>query len=176
LGGGGGGFDDAHQPQINPKSTIPKCNLKPDPKTCTTTARREFVVNIISHWFVEAANHTCGDFDRGVDELAAAGLTAVASQRVRPPRVGEAAVQLECKLRTVHEVEDRWVRREFDRAGRASRPGAWGLRVIVQSCLQQSLNTLALLRAPQTCDPPTQPARARHTHPKKGTATPAPPW
>jgi flavin reductase (DIM6/NTAB) family NADH-FMN oxidoreductase RutF len=63
----------------------------------------------MSDWFVEAANHTCGDFDRGVDELALAGLTRVASERVRPPRVGESAVQLECKLRAVHEVVDRWV-------------------------------------------------------------------
>jgi flavin reductase (DIM6/NTAB) family NADH-FMN oxidoreductase RutF len=68
------------------------------------------VVNIISDWFIEAANHTCGDFDRGVDEMALAGLTPAASVKVRPPRVAEAAVQLECKLRTVHEVQDRWAR------------------------------------------------------------------
>lgn len=67
----------------------------------------EFVVNIMSDWFVEAANHTCGDFARGVDEMAAAGLTPQPSERVRPPRVAEAAVQFECKIRTVHEVLDR---------------------------------------------------------------------
>lgn len=43
----------------------------------TSESCREFVVNIISDWFVEAANHTCGDFERGVDEMKLAGLTPV---------------------------------------------------------------------------------------------------
>ena len=64
----------------------------------------EFVVNLVSEWMVEAANHTCGFFDRGVDELALAGLTAVPSVAVAPPRVGECAVQLECVLAGTHPV------------------------------------------------------------------------
>ena len=59
---------------------------------------KEFVVNLISDWYVEAANHTCGFFDRGVDEMELAGLTPQESVRVAPPRVAEAAVQLECRL------------------------------------------------------------------------------
>jgi hypothetical protein len=59
----------------------------------------EFVVNIISEWFAEAANLTCGAFDRGVDEFALSGLTPLPSDRVRAPRVKESAVQFECKLR-----------------------------------------------------------------------------
>jgi len=43
--------------------------------------RREFTVNIISEWFLEAANHTCGPFDSDVDEMALAGLTPVRSHR-----------------------------------------------------------------------------------------------
>ena len=43
----------------------------------------EFVVNIMSEWFVEAANHTCGDYPRGVDEMKLAGLTPLASTKVR---------------------------------------------------------------------------------------------
>lgn len=61
---------------------------------------------MISEWFVEAANHCSGDFPRGADELAAAGLTPAPSARVRPPRVAEAAVAFECRLRAVHEVSD----------------------------------------------------------------------
>ena len=59
----------------------------------------------------QAANHTCGDYDRGVSEFEVSGLTPVPSQRVRPPRVGESAVQLECKLRQVIDFKDRriWV-------------------------------------------------------------------
>lgn len=43
----------------------------------------EFVVNIISDWFVEAANHTCGNFDAGEDEFTLSGLTPQRSVRVR---------------------------------------------------------------------------------------------
>ena len=59
---------------------------------------KEFVVNIISEWFVEAANHCCGSFPYGTDEMQLSGLTPVESVKVRPPRVAESAVQLECRL------------------------------------------------------------------------------
>jgi hypothetical protein len=39
-------------------------------------------VNIMSCWFVEAANHTCGDYPFDVDELALTGLTGVPSAKV----------------------------------------------------------------------------------------------
>jgi flavin reductase (DIM6/NTAB) family NADH-FMN oxidoreductase RutF len=65
---------------------------------------REFVVNTVSEWMLEAANHTCGFYDRGVDELELAGLTPVPSVAVRPPRVGESAVQMECVLVGTHPV------------------------------------------------------------------------
>lgn len=38
---------------------------------------------MISEWFVEAANHTCGNYDPDVDELALAGFTAVPSTSVK---------------------------------------------------------------------------------------------
>ncbi|KAG2442076.1 hypothetical protein HYH02_009867 [Chlamydomonas schloesseri] len=66
----------------------------------------EFVVNVMSEWFVEAANHTCGDYPRGVDEMRLAGLTPLASTKVRPPRVAESAVHMECRLRTIHHVKN----------------------------------------------------------------------
>ncbi|KAF8072997.1 ywrF [Scenedesmus sp. PABB004] len=69
-------------------------------------ATGEFVVNIMSEWFVEAANHTCGDFAPGVDEFEQSGLQPAASHVVAPPRVREAAVQMECKLRSVLEYDD----------------------------------------------------------------------
>jgi flavin reductase (DIM6/NTAB) family NADH-FMN oxidoreductase RutF len=58
----------------------------------------------MSDWFVEAANHTSGDFPPGADEAAAAGLTRLPSARVAPPRIAEAGVALECVLREVHNV------------------------------------------------------------------------
>ncbi|KAF5836369.1 hypothetical protein DUNSADRAFT_6005 [Dunaliella salina] len=66
----------------------------------------QFVVNIMSDWYVEAANHTCGDYDPDVDEMSLSGLTPEPSQRVTPPRIKEAAVQMECKLRQVVDVHD----------------------------------------------------------------------
>ena len=68
---------------------------------------KEFVVNSTNGWFVESLNHTCGFFDRGVDEMELAGLTPQASVKVAPPRVAEAAVQLECRLVASHPVFSR---------------------------------------------------------------------
>lgn len=59
----------------------------------------EFVVSIMSEWFVEAANHTCGNFPSEVDEMAVAGLSPAPSTVVAAPRVKEAAVNMECKVR-----------------------------------------------------------------------------
>jgi flavin reductase (DIM6/NTAB) family NADH-FMN oxidoreductase RutF len=72
----------------------------------TTNVCREFVVNIISEWYVEAANHCCGNFDYGDDEMQLSGLTPLPSVKVAPPRVAESAVQLECKLAHTYEVKD----------------------------------------------------------------------
>jgi flavin reductase (DIM6/NTAB) family NADH-FMN oxidoreductase RutF len=56
------------------------------------------VVNIMSDWYVESANHCCGAFSADIDEMEIAGLTKLSSERIKPPRVGEAAVQLECEV------------------------------------------------------------------------------
>ena len=48
----------------------------------------------------------CGSYDRGIDEMELAGLTPVPSEVVKPPRVAESVVQLECKLRGTHEVKN----------------------------------------------------------------------
>ncbi|KAJ1625354.1 hypothetical protein T492DRAFT_1040571 [Pavlovales sp. CCMP2436] len=69
-------------------------------------ASGEFVVHIMSEWYVEAANHCCGAFPRGEDEFDLAGLTRAPSTKVRPPRVKEAAVAFECKLSHRHEMRN----------------------------------------------------------------------
>lgn len=43
---------------------------------------REFTINLISNWFVEAANFTSGTFDAGVDEADMCGLTPMPSVKV----------------------------------------------------------------------------------------------
>jgi flavin reductase (DIM6/NTAB) family NADH-FMN oxidoreductase RutF len=57
----------------------------------------EFTVNIVSDALVEAMNVCAVPFTPGIDELAAAGLTAVPGTRVRCPRIGEAPAALECR-------------------------------------------------------------------------------
>lgn len=61
-------------------------------------SQKEFVVNLVSADLVERMNITAIEFDPAVDEFAEAGLTPVASTRVRTPRIGESRVSFECRL------------------------------------------------------------------------------
>jgi len=70
-------------------------------------ATGEFVVNIVSEEFAAAMNLTSGDYPPDVDEFALSGLTPVESERVKPQRVGESRVQMECKLLQIVEVSDK---------------------------------------------------------------------
>jgi flavin reductase (DIM6/NTAB) family NADH-FMN oxidoreductase RutF len=67
-------------------------------------ATGEFVVNIVSEETVEAMNQTAAQLPPEADEFAHAGLTAIPGEAVRAPRVGEAKVQMECRLRQILEV------------------------------------------------------------------------
>lgn len=58
----------------------------------------EFVINIVSDSIAAAANTTAADVGPEVDEFLLAGLTAIPSEVVRPPRVAESPAQFECKL------------------------------------------------------------------------------
>jgi flavin reductase (DIM6/NTAB) family NADH-FMN oxidoreductase RutF len=67
-------------------------------------ATREFVVNIVNEDIVEQMNVCAAEFPANVDEFAMSGLTPVASDVVRPPRVAESPVSMECKLLQVVEI------------------------------------------------------------------------
>ncbi|MDE3187890.1 MAG: flavin reductase family protein [Acidobacteriota bacterium] len=58
----------------------------------------EFVVNVVSEAMAAAANATAAEVAPEVDEFELAGLTALASEAVRPPRVAESPAQMECRL------------------------------------------------------------------------------
>ena len=60
-------------------------------------ATGEFVVNLVSEANAAAMNITCMDAPPEVDELACAGLTAVPSRHVAPPRIAESPVSFECR-------------------------------------------------------------------------------
>ena len=61
----------------------------------------EFVVNVVSDAMAEAANATAAEVPPEVDEFELAGLTAVPSLAVKPPRVAESPAQMECRLMQV---------------------------------------------------------------------------
>jgi flavin reductase (DIM6/NTAB) family NADH-FMN oxidoreductase RutF len=67
-------------------------------------ARGEFVVNLVSDAIAEHMNVTSIDFPEGMDELAAAGLTAAPSHCVKPPRIAESPVNMECREFSTQEI------------------------------------------------------------------------
>jgi flavin reductase (DIM6/NTAB) family NADH-FMN oxidoreductase RutF len=67
-------------------------------------ATREFVVNIVSEEFAEKMNACSAELPPEIDEFLVSGLTPVASDVVRPPRVAESHVQMECRLQQVIHV------------------------------------------------------------------------
>ena len=64
----------------------------------------EFVVNLVSYDLREQMNRSSALLPYGESEFEFAGVTAAASELVRPPRVGEAPVSFECKLQQIVRV------------------------------------------------------------------------
>jgi flavin reductase (DIM6/NTAB) family NADH-FMN oxidoreductase RutF len=62
------------------------------------SATGEFVVNLATYPLRDRLNVTGHSHPRSVDEFEAAGLTKAPSRVVRPPRVAESPVHLECRL------------------------------------------------------------------------------
>ncbi len=67
-------------------------------------ATGQFVVNLVGYENREAMNITAIEFPREVDELEQAGLTTLPSTKVKPPRIAEAPVALECERLAIIEV------------------------------------------------------------------------
>lgn len=67
-------------------------------------ATREFVVNVVSEEFAAQMNMCSPEFPPDVDEFAISGLTPIPSDLVKPPRVRESHVQMECRLLQVVHV------------------------------------------------------------------------
>lgn len=59
----------------------------------------EFVVNVPSEEMIEQAMVMAVDFPPNVNEIEKAGLTAIPSEKVKPPRIKECKFHLECKLK-----------------------------------------------------------------------------
>ena len=61
----------------------------------------EVVINIVSYSMVQQASLSSVEFPKGINEFKKSGLTEVASQLVKPPRVGESPVSFECKVNQI---------------------------------------------------------------------------
>jgi flavin reductase (DIM6/NTAB) family NADH-FMN oxidoreductase RutF len=59
-------------------------------------ATHEFVVNLVDEAIGEAMNQCAASLPYGENELVRAGLTAVPSSLVKPPRIAESPASLEC--------------------------------------------------------------------------------
>jgi flavin reductase (DIM6/NTAB) family NADH-FMN oxidoreductase RutF len=64
----------------------------------------QFVVNLVSSALAEQMNITAIDFPKSVNELAEAGLHTAPSATVKPPRIAESPVSLECERLVIVEV------------------------------------------------------------------------
>ena len=56
------------------------------------------VIHILSYAMVQQASLASADYPKGVNEFRKAGFSEVPSTVVRPPRVGEAPVAMECRV------------------------------------------------------------------------------
>jgi flavin reductase (DIM6/NTAB) family NADH-FMN oxidoreductase RutF len=66
----------------------------------------EVTINIVNYAIVEQMSLASTAYEKGVNEFVKSGLTPIASSKVKPPRVGEAPVALECVVDQVLPLGD----------------------------------------------------------------------
>lgn len=64
----------------------------------------EVVINVVNYDLVQQASLTSTEYPKGVNEFEKAGLTGIPSEKVKPFRVKESPVQMECKVREIIEL------------------------------------------------------------------------
>jgi flavin reductase (DIM6/NTAB) family NADH-FMN oxidoreductase RutF len=94
---------------VNPSTIIFSPARSGRTNTCKDTLLNiqevpEVVINIVTYQMVEQVNLASAGFARGVNEFYKAGFTPVASEKIRPFRVKESPVQIECTVREVIET------------------------------------------------------------------------
>ncbi len=62
---------------------------------------KEVVINIVNFDMVQQMSLASTEYPKGVNEFVKSGLTPIASEVVKPPRVLESPVQFECKVNEV---------------------------------------------------------------------------
>lgn len=67
-------------------------------------ATREVVINVVSYAMVQQASLSSCEFPKGVSEFEKAGFTPLPSEKIKPFRVKESPVQMECVVRDIIET------------------------------------------------------------------------
>lgn len=64
----------------------------------------EVVINVVNYDIVQQASLSSTEFPKGVNEFVKAGLTAIPSEKIKPFRVKESPVQMECRVKEIIEL------------------------------------------------------------------------
>ncbi len=76
---------------------------RPKDSRANIEAGGEFVVNLATEELIDKVVLSAADFPPGVSEIEVAGLTALPSTLVKPPRIAESPIHIECRvLHTLH--------------------------------------------------------------------------
>jgi flavin reductase (DIM6/NTAB) family NADH-FMN oxidoreductase RutF len=67
----------------------------------------EVVINVVSFAMVQQTSLASTEYPKGVNEFVKSGFTAIPSVKVKPPRVAESPVSMECKVLDVIETNDK---------------------------------------------------------------------
>ena len=64
------------------------------------------MINIVNYDIVQQTSLSSTEYPKEVNEFDKAGLTAIPSIHIKPPRVAESPIQLECRVRDVITIEE----------------------------------------------------------------------
>ncbi len=92
----------SHDPAIVALGVERRADGRPKDTVRNIETSGEFVVNLVDEAMGPGMNVCGADFEPGIDELELAGFTPAPSTKVKAPRIAEAPVALECRLR--HDV------------------------------------------------------------------------
>jgi flavin reductase (DIM6/NTAB) family NADH-FMN oxidoreductase RutF len=67
----------------------------------------EVVINVVNYDMVQQTSLASTEYARGVNEFVKAGFTELPSLKVKPPRVKESPISMECKVLNIIETGDR---------------------------------------------------------------------
>jgi flavin reductase (DIM6/NTAB) family NADH-FMN oxidoreductase RutF len=88
-------------------SFCPGVRIPPKDTLANVRANGEFVVNVVGADIAHQMNACALEYPSEVSEFAESGLTPVASDLIRPPRVAESRVSMECRVIDIIDVSRR---------------------------------------------------------------------